>query len=297
MATAQLHTGDALWDWTPPIAAAFVSVPATANLPAWAAMWALCFSLYGGFKWLTWRRAMRELRPRPAAVRSLAYLVFWPGMNAAAFLAGDRADRRPPLAEWLRAVRNMVAGAAVIWGLLPALMAWRAWAAAWAGLVGIGLLLHFGALHLISLAWRRAGLDATPLMQRPAAACSLSEFWGRRWNTAFRDLAFPLVYQPLARRFGVRRAMAAVFLFSGVLHDAAISLPARAGFGLPTLYFLVQAIGVEIERSKLGRRWRLRSGVRGWLFAALTVLGPAWLLFHPPFMRQVVLPFLTALGA
>ena len=297
MATARPYIDDALWDSLPLLAAAPVSLLATASLPAWAAMWALCLFLYAGFKWLTWRRAMRDLRPRPAAVRSLVYLAFWPGMNAAAFLTCDQAVRRPPRGEWLRAVRNMVIGAAVIWGLLPALMAWRAWAAAWAGLVGIGLLLHFGVLHLVSLVWRQAGLDAAPIMQRPAAATSLAEFWGRRWNTAFRDLAFPFVYQPLARRFGARRAMAAVFLFSGVLHDAVISLPAHSGYGLPTMYFLVQAIGVEFERSKLGRRWRLRSGVRGWLFAALTVLGPAWLLFHPPFMRQVVLPFLTALGA
>jgi hypothetical protein len=120
-------------------------------------------------------------------------------------------------------------------------------------------------------------------------------FWGRRWNTAFRDLAHQIIYQPLARRWGARRAMAAVFLFSGVLHDVAISLPARAGYGLPTLYFLVQAMGVEIERSRFGRRWRLRGGLRGWFFTAMFVLGPACLLFHPPFLRKVVIPFLNVI--
>ena len=90
--------------------------------------------------------------------------------------------------------------------------------------------------------------------------------------------------------------MAAVFLFSGVLHDLAISVPARAGYGLPTLYFLLQAIGVEIERSAFGRRWHLRGGLPGWLFAATLILVPVCLLFHPPFIRHVVVPFLRVLG-
>lgn len=295
--TGRLRAYENLWDWLPLLAATSVSALATMGLPGWVVMWALTFSLYGGFKWLTWRQALRQLQPQPAAARSLAYLFLWPGMNAAAFLACESADRRPPLNEWLRAMRNMTGGAVVLWGLAARFMAWRMWAAGWAGLVGIGLLLHFGVLHLLSLAWRRAGFAATPIMQRPAAANSLIDFWGRRWNTAFRDLAHQLVYQPLARRCGARPAMAAVFLFSGVLHDVAISVPARAGYGLPTLYFLLQAVGVEIERSSVGRRWHLRSGLRGWLFAAVIVLGPACLLFHPPFLRHVVIPFIAALGA
>lgn len=297
MTTARPHAYEILWDWLPLLAASSVSALATMGLPGWAVMWALTFSLYGGFKWLTWRQALRQLQPRPSTARSLAYLILWPGMNAAAFLACESTDRSPPLNEWLRAMRNMTGGAVVLWGLAARFMAWRMWAAGWAGLVGIGLLLHFGVLHLLSLAWRRAGVVATPIMQRPAAAHSLTDFWGRRWNTAFRDLAHQLVYQPLARRWGARHAMAAVFLFSGVLHDVAISIPSRAGYGLPTLYFLLQAVGVEIERSSFGRRWRLRSGLRGWLFAAVTVLGPACLLFHPLFLRHVVLPFINVLGA
>ena len=298
MTSHSRRNGQAISDWLPLAAATILSALATTRLPAWARMWLMTFSLYGGFKWLTWRQAVRQLSATPPRVtRSLAYLFLWPGMDATRFLADGQPQQHPPQDEWRRAVRNVIAGAALIWLVAAQFTSWQTWAAGWAGLVGIGLVLHFGVLHLLSLAWRRAGVHATPLMQRPAAATSLADFWGQRWNTAFRDLAYQLVYQPLARQWGARQAMAAVFLFSGVLHDLAISIPARAGYGLPTLYFILQAMGVEIERSRFGRRWRLRGGVRGWMYAAAIVLGPACLLFHAPFLRHVVIPFLHVLRA
>lgn len=288
---------DCLLSWTPLAVLTALAATVTSQLPPWARMWSLTLSLYAGFKWLTWRNALRQMSPlSPAPARSLAYLCLWPGMDGVKFLTSENA-RLPAAGEWLLAIRNIVAGVAIVWLLAERCIDWQPWIAAWAGLAGIGLLLHFGALGLLSAAWRRAGIEATAIMQRPTLARSLTDFWGRRWNTAFRDLAHQVVYRPLARRWGVRPAMLAVFLFSGLLHDVAISLPARAGYGLPTLYFLMQAAGIEIERSALGRRWRLGGGLRGWAFAAALVLGPAGLLFHAAFLRQVVIPFLNLLGA
>ena len=286
----------ALVDWLPLVAATTIVTFISAHLPDWARMWLLTISLYGGFKCLTWQRAVRRLPSRPPTRRSVAYLFLWPGMDAGRFLSANPFRKPPARSEWLRAVRNIAAGAAILCLVAGHVVPWRPWLIGWAGLVGIGLGLHFGVFYLLSLAWQRVGVDARPIMQRPAAATSLADFWGRRWNTAFRDLAHQLVYRPLARSWGARRAMAAVFLFSGVLHDIAISLPARAGYGLPTLYFILQALGVELERSSLGRRCRLRSGVRGWLFAATLIFGPVALLFHPPFVKHVVIPFIQVLG-
>jgi alginate O-acetyltransferase complex protein AlgI len=291
-------TCDLIVDWIPLVGGAMLSTFATTYLPDWARMWLMTMSLYGGFKWLTWRRAIRHLAPsRPPITRSLAYLFLWPGMDAPRFLSGAKPEHRPKNKEWLRAVRNVVAGAVLVWFIAWRFMPRRPSVVGWTGLVGIGLMLHFGLLHLLSLAWRSAGVDARPIMQCPASTTSLVDFWGSRWNTAFRDLAHQLVYRPLARRWGARPAMVAAFLLSGVLHDLAISIPARAGYGLPTLYFILQAIGLEIERSTFGRRWNLRSGMRGWFFAATLILAPVTLLFHPPFIRHVVIPFLKVLGA
>jgi D-alanyl-lipoteichoic acid acyltransferase DltB (MBOAT superfamily) len=163
----------------------------------------------------------------------------------------------------------------------------------WVGMTGIALFLHFGIAHLLSLWWRRWGIDARPIMRSPVLATSLSDFWGRRWNLAFRDVAYNYVFRPLVEKLGGARATLAVFLVSGLVHDLVISLPAGGGWGLPTLYFLLQGSGVLFERSRLGKRLGLGKGVVGRLFCVAIVVGPVALLFHRPFVERVVLPMLT----
>jgi alginate O-acetyltransferase complex protein AlgI len=82
-----------------------------------------------------------------------------------------------------------------------------------------------------------------------------------------------------------------------LIHELVISLPAGAGYGLPTGYFLLQGWGIVTQRSPLGKRCGLRRGVRGWVFTMALTAGPAVFLFHPPFVRRVVLPFMQAIGA
>lgn len=89
----------------------------------------------------------------------------------------------------------------------------------------------------------------------------------------------------------------AVFVVSGAVHDAVISIPARGGFGLPTFYFVIQGVGVLFERSRLGKRIGTRNGVIGWLYCAVVTLGPVFLLFHQPFVERVVVPMLTVIGS
>jgi len=52
--------------------------------------------------------------------------------------------------------------------------------AGWIGLVGLVFILHFGLFHLLSLCWRRTGINATPIMNAPILATSLSGLWGQR---------------------------------------------------------------------------------------------------------------------
>jgi alginate O-acetyltransferase complex protein AlgI len=88
-----------------------------------------------------------------------------------------------------------------------------------------------------------------------------------------------------------------VFLASGLIHDLVISLPANGGYGLPTGYFVLQGLGVTLERSNLGRYLGMQRGISGWLFMFIVTAGPAFWLFHPPFVLRVILPFMHAVHA
>lgn len=261
--------------------------------PPWAVMWALAALIFAACKWLTWL-------PTPApAWRHTAYLLAWPGLDAWAFLDTRPLPlaRRPGTGEWAFATAKAATGAALIWGAVPLVPAHLPLLRGWVGMAGLIFVLHFGTFHLLSCVWRTAGVDAKPLMNWPAAAAGVSDFWGRRWNTAFRDLTHRFLFRPLASRLGPRAGAAAGFLFSGLVHDLVISAPAGGGYGWPTLYFALQGIGLLAERSKFGKAVGLGAGWSGRVFAAAVVVGPVYGLFHPPFVLGVVLPFLKALGA
>jgi alginate O-acetyltransferase complex protein AlgI len=256
-------------------------------------MWTLAFAIYCGCKWLTWRRTPVQNVP---AWRHAAYLLAWPGLDAAAFLADD--PKEPPSrAEWTRALGNLAAGLVLFFAVARAAAPWNLYAAGWLGMVGIVLTLHFGLFQLLSCAWRRAGVQARPLMNRPVVSESLGEFWGRRWNTAFRDLTHRFLFRPMTRRFGAREGLVAGFVFSGVVHDLVISIPAGGGYGGPTLFFTAQGIGILAERSAWGRKVGLAQGARGWLFVMAVLVLPAPVLFHVPFVERIVIPFMHRAGA
>jgi hypothetical protein len=269
--------------------------------PRWLFMWLLAASIFAGCKWLTWRTAPPSRAPWR---RHLAYLLLWPGLDAAAFLRSTPLEpaERPTRGEWLLATVNLSLGTILVWGIVPSILGlasspWRDLLAAWLGMNGIVLILHFGLFHLLSCLWRARGICARPLMNWPLAAQSVSDFWGSRWNTAFRDLTYWHLFGPLQKRLGAVGALLVGFLCSGLVHDLVISLPAGGGWGGPTLYFLLQAVAIVVQRSRLGRTLGLGRGWRGWLFTMAILLGPAYWLFHPPFLRVVVIPFLEALKA
>jgi len=154
-------------------------------------------------------------------------------------------------------------------------------------LTGISLVLHFGVCNLVAAAWRRQGVDCGAIFVAPLRSQTLGEFWSRRWNLAFSEMTAALVYRPLRRRFGPGLALLAAFLFSGLLHEMAISLPVRAGFGGPLFYFILHGALVLLERS-----WRpMRKVLSGWIGRIWTLFWlmlPLPLLFHQTFLREVL---------
>ncbi|HEX7792740.1 MAG TPA: MBOAT family protein [Vicinamibacterales bacterium] len=262
--------------------------------PRWSLMWMLALAVYATSKALTWRTAHAMNAPK---WRHAAYLFAWPGMDATAFMQANTTASCCRVAEWLRALFNLIAGILLLFVVARTLPSEHVYVAAWSGMVGLILMLHFGAFHLLSCFWRRLDLPARPLMNRPLASKSLSEFWGRRWNTAFRDLAHRFVFRPLTSRLGPRVGLVGGFLVSGLVHDLVISVPAGGGYGGPTMFFVIQGAAISLERSRLGKRMGLGRGTFGRSFVFAAVIAPLGLLFHRPFVIGVIVPFMHAIGA
>jgi alginate O-acetyltransferase complex protein AlgI len=132
-----------------------------------------------------------------------------------------------------------------------------------------------------------------PTLAIATGSALLADFWGNRWNTAFNVLADRYGFRPLTPLIGLHAALAVVFLVSGWLHEAVIIVPARGGCGLPTAYFALQAAGIFGERLPLFRHRSLVKRLLAWV----VLLVPLGWLFPPVFVRNVILPMLSAIGA
>ncbi len=260
---------------------------AIGNLPRWAWMWLVAGAMFFAGKTAVFLRSKR-LGKKWTLWKSASWFCAWPGMNPRDF--DERGQECPRSLSF--AFAKITCGALLLWGLARQFD--HPLAEGWCGMAGLILLLHFGVFELIAYFWQARGYRAAPIMNAPVVSLSVAEFWGRRWNSAFRDLAHPFFFMPAARRWGLAAALWISFAVSGLAHELVISMPAGSGFGLPTLYFLLQALGITLEKrvftSSSSRALR-------WLFThAFTVL-PAFFLFHPPFVERVMIPFFHVIGA
>lgn len=291
--TASISSSTGWIGWVPLVVLPSTAVVLGLHLAPWQFMWLLAVAIFAGLKWATWWKALTAVSHK--TWRSVAYLLAWPGMDAEAFLDSSRTAEKPASNEWLWASAKTIIGVVLIFLLARRFS--QPLSQGWIGLLGLVLFLHFGSLHLLALFWQSRSVVAQPIMAKPLLSKTLSEFWGKRWNLGFRQLAHDLIFWPLHKRIGVSAASLLVFLVSGLIHDLVISLPARGGYGLPTAYFLLQGFGVAVERSSIGRRLDLQQGFSARLFMFVLTAGPAFWLFHPPFVLRVILPFMKAIGA
>ena len=257
-----------------------VEVAILGDIPRWGAMWLLAGGLF-----FVGKAAMLHVSPLHGW-RKLAFLLGWAGMDPRPFMKGAKAQGKQAL-PWMGPLVNILFGAVLLWGVARYVA--HPLAAGWIGMTGLIFLLHFGIFGLLAVLWNAVGVPVVPIMRCPMAATSLAEFWGRRWNLAFRDISYRVFFKPLAYRAGKGAAMWVTFAMSGLVHELVVSVPAGAGYGGPTLYFLLQGAGMMLEkRGGTKARW-----LRTHAFTAL----PACILFHPPFVERVMIPFFRFLGA
>ena len=264
------------------------------RLEPWVMMWELAFAIFAGCKWLTLRdTTIRQMSTRDA----LLFLLAWPGMNRAEFLnrRTNRCAAASSNAPW-SAMGRIALGALILWGGLPMIADLSPLLLGWVAMFGLICLLHFGVLDLTAWACRAYRWNARPLMLQPLRSKTIAEFWGVRWNTAFTHLARHYIYRPAARWIGSEPAMVVVFLVSGLVHDLVITVPAGGGYGLPTVYFMIQAAGMLMEKRIFTHKGRNGSTALHRAFTMTILTAPIGLLFPPVFVQNIILPMLQAFG-
>lgn len=138
---------------------------------------------------------------------------------------------------------------------------------------------------LVSPLWAPTGRLLPTLHNHPPLMRSVADFWGRRWNLWFSDWFRYAIFNRWRRR--PASALILVFALSGLMHEWVINMPLwfvtrRVLFGTMMLYFLLQAVGILVERRFMKGRahWRVA-------FAWLVVLVPAPLLINEGLLRAL----------
>ncbi|HEY8962179.1 MAG TPA: MBOAT family protein [Luteolibacter sp.] len=231
----------------------------------------LCCVLLGGMKGLVYAEWAGS--QRLPFTRYAVFAFLWFGMDPGSFQT-----RRVRL-DWKDDIRL-----GLLLMTLGTLGAWCVWAMEWRHIVlmfvPMSLGFHFGALRVLKGALRAAGFPVRTLFPNVLETCGIADFWGKRWNVGYSQMMQRLVGRPVRDKLGEGAGLMAVFLGSGLLHELAITLPVRAGFGLPSLYFTLHGL-LTLWEKRRGRPI-------GKLPALLAVMLPLGLLFPPAFQREVI---------
>lgn len=219
---------------------------------------------------------------RPSPVTGTRWSFLWSLLPALTSL-----DRSPVRSLWTQLFRVLAFGAAVL------LSYWAYWqlvgrfqlrgvvlsylAAPVLLLMGEFLAVTLAVLWLPSGRWMRA-LHNSPLLSR-----DLADFWGRRWNLWFSDWFRDAIFVPLRKRPVL--ALLLVFAISGLMHEWVVNVPlyivtGRALFGSMMAYFLIQGLGILVERRFLPPHSFLRI-----VFTWIVVLGPVPFLLNEGLLR------------
>jgi hypothetical protein len=211
--------------------------------------------------------------------------------------AGHRIQDREPWrirraqldkARLLRGMGSILIQAIIAWAALLALVKTRHAHTTPSELLrlgaGVALLYSLAAVifEVVSLLFLAAGYSL-PLMHRtPIAACSVGEFWGRRWNIIVSAWLGTYIFLPLARRRYISLGILCAFFVSGLFHG----WPILAALGMwpaftTVAFFVIQGVAVLAEG-----RLRIHSWpsvvARAWTLIIILASSP---LFIDPGLR------------
>ena len=149
------------------------------------------------------------------------------------------------------------------------------------------LLIGESLVAIMNLFLLPGGYLLPALLCRPWAARSIADFWGNRWNLWASDWFRYVIFGRLRRR--PMFALFLVFAASGILHEGVINVPlycvtGRILFGTMMVYFLLQAVGIVVERHFLKSHPRLMMA-----FVWLVVFVPSPLALNEGYLRALQL--------
>lgn len=156
----------------------------------------------------------------------------------------------------------------------------RSYLAAPVLLLMMELLVALANLILVPGGWLLPALH-----RRPWLARSVADFWGNRWNLWFSDWFRSVFFSRLRRRPVL--ALFLIFAVSGLMHEWVINVPVyhvtgRAFFGTMMIYFLLQPVGIIVERRFLKGHPRLNVAL-----VWLVVAAPGPLIINEGLLRTL----------
>ena len=149
------------------------------------------------------------------------------------------------------------------------------------------LLIGESLVAIVNLFLLPCGYLLPALHCHPWAARSIADFWGNRWNLWFSDWSRYVIFGRLRRR--PMFALFLVFAASGIMHECVINVPlycvtGRILFGTMIAYFLLQAVGILVERHFLNGHPRLKV-----MLVWLVVFVPSPLVLNEGYLRGLQL--------
>ncbi len=310
LAACVLWTLSALgsWTWTRRGARLPAGVGVLLGLLALAAPWT-CPAQWGLVRFaVAVVSVLLVLRQWELVVRrppTLGQAPSWPEFSLALFSFGEldlRRERQPKralsVAAW-RSLRALLKGSLVF--LL--LVGGRGAGALYDddGIVGTSWWLAFSYLAASTMAdvatalsSALSGRPTAEVFRMPPLAASPVDFWGRRWNLTFRNLAHRLVFLPTRRVVGVRAAGLLVFVLSALVHEYTVWAALGGGLGWMSAFFLLQGAAVVLLSLRRGRPlWTHRGEGQRLVARGVAVVGhvlwmelTAPLFFYP--LRRIV---------
>src|ERR1700685_1487575 len=105
-------------------------------LPPWELMWTLAIAVYAVCKSMTWLGGRVQHAP---SWKHAAYLLGWPGMDAASFLGNVRISTRSACrpTELPAAAVKLVLGAILLFGVSRLIPLQHEYLVGWTGMIGI----------------------------------------------------------------------------------------------------------------------------------------------------------------